>query len=107
METFRSKKKLSSLNKENSKQHPRSNQGQNVSVSRTQENYITQVSEEYEGRDTKKLSQVFSKTENGILGAQIRLDDLLMNLLNQGYSGIALETFRNTFGTNIEAHWNY
>ena len=53
----RNKKKLAALNKENCEEHPRSNLAQNSNVPRSQEDYITQVSEEIEGRVTKKLSQ--------------------------------------------------
>ena len=73
---------------------------QNSTASRSQEDYITQVSEEIEGRVTKKLSQEFSRTENRILGALARLDDFLMNPLLQGYSGITPETSRNVFSIN-------
>ena len=48
----RNKKKLADLNKENCEEHPRSNLAQNSIVPRSQENYITQVSEEIEGRVT-------------------------------------------------------
>ena len=101
----RNKRKLAALNKENcEEQHPRSNLMQNSNVPRSQEDYITQVSEEIEGRVTKKLSQEFSKTENRILGALARLDDFLMNPLLQGHSGTTPETSRNMFsihqGTN-------
>ena len=100
MATFRNMKKLAALNKENCEEHPRSNLAQNSNVPRSQEDYITQVSEEIEGRVTKKLSQEFSRTENRILGALPRLDDFLMNPLIQGYSGSAPETSRNAFSTN-------
>ena len=90
---------MAALNKENSEEHPKNNQGQNSSVLRLQEDYITQVSEEIEGRVTKKLSQKFSKTENRILGALSRLDDFLMSPLIQGHSETAPETSRNAFGT--------
>ena len=100
MATLRNERKLAALNKENCKENPRSTQGQNSSVARSQEDYITQVSEEIEGRVTKKLSQGFSRTENRILGALARVDDFLMNPLIQGYSGTAPETSRNAFGTN-------
>ena len=70
----RNKRKLSALNKENCEEHPRSNLVQNSNVSRSQEDYLTQVSEEIEGRVTKKLSQEFSRTENRILGALSRLE---------------------------------
>ena len=73
---------------------------QNSNVPRSQEDYISQVSEEIEGRVTKKLSQEFSWTEKRILGALARLDDFLMNPLLQGHSGTTLETSRNMFSIN-------
>ena len=92
------------MNKENYEEHPRSNLASNSNVPRSQEDYIIQVSENIEGRVTKKLSQEFSRTENRILGALARLDDLLMNPLLQGHSGTNPETSRNMFsidqGTN-------
>ena len=96
----RNKRKLAALNKENCEEHPRSNLVQNSNVSRSQEDYITQVSEEIEARVTKKLSQEFSRTENRILGALARLDDFLMNPLLQGHSGTTPETSRNVFNIN-------
>ena len=45
----RNKKKLAALNKENCEEYPRSNLAQNSSVPRSQEDYITKVSEEIEG----------------------------------------------------------
>ena len=96
----RNKRKLAALNKENCEEHPRSNLVQNSNVPRSQEDYITQVSEEIEGRVTKKLSQEFSRTENRILGALARLDDFLRNPLLQGHSGTTPETSRNVFSIN-------
>ena len=96
----RKKKKLAALNKENCEEHPRSNLASNSNVPRSQEDYITQVSEEIEGRVTKKLSQEFSRTENRILGALARLDDFLMNPLLQGHSGTTPQTSRNVFSIN-------
>ena len=96
----RNKTKLAALNKENCEEPPRSNLAQNLNVHRSQEDFITQVSEEIDGRVTKKLSQGFSRTENRILGALARLDDFLMNPLIQGHSGIAPETSRNAFSVN-------
>ena len=97
-------RKLAALNKENCEEHPRSNLASNSNVPRSQEDYKTQVSEENEGRVTKKLSQEFSRTENRILGALARLDDFLMNPLLQGHSGTTPETSLNMFsidqGTN-------
>ena len=73
---------------------------QNSNAPRSQEDYITQVSEEIEGRVTKRLSKEFSRTKNRILGALARLDDFLMNPLIQDYSGHAPETSRNELSTN-------
>ena len=102
--TTRNKRKLAALNKENCEEHPRSNLAQNSSAPRSQEEYITQVSEEIEGRVTKRLSKEFSRTENRILGALARLDDFLMNPLLPGRSGTTPEPSRNAFnarqGTN-------
>ena len=88
------------MNKENCEERPRSNLASTSNVPRSQEDYITQVSEEIEGRVTKKLSQEISRTENRILGALARLHDFLMNPLLQGHSGTTPETSRNVFSIN-------
>ena len=98
--TTRNKKKLAALNKENCEEHPRSNLPQNSSAPRSQEDYITIVSEEIEGRVTKRLSKEFSRTENPILGALARLDDFLMNPLLPGHSGTTPEPSRNALNTS-------
>ena len=100
----RNKRKLAALNKENYEEHPRSNLASTSNVSRSQEDYVTQVSEEIGGRVTKKLSQEFSRTESRILGALARLDDFLMNPLLQGHSGTTPETSRNVFSINQGAN---
>ena len=108
--TTRNKRKLAALNKENCEEHPRSNLAQNSSAPRSQEEYITQVSAEIEGRVTKRLSKEFSRTENRILGALARLDDFLMNPLLPGYSGATPEptrsVLRNNQGTNEDDSQN-
>ena len=88
------------MNEENCEEHPRNNLVQNSNVPRSQEDYITQVTEEIEGKVTKKLSQEFSRMENRILGAQAGLDDFLMNPLLQGHSGTTPETSRNMISIN-------
>ena len=93
--TTRNKRKLAALNKENCGENPRSNLAQNSSAPRSQEDYIFQVSEEIEGRVTKRLSKEFSRKENRILGALAQLDDFLMNPLLRGHSGTTPETARN------------
>ena len=98
--TTRNKKKLAALSKENCEEHPRSNLAQNSSAPRSQEDYITQVSEEIEGGVTKRLSKEFSRTENRTLGARARLDDFLMNSLLPGHSGTTPEPSRNALNTS-------
>ena len=100
----RNKRRLAALNKENCEEHPRSNLAQNSNVPRSQEDHITQVSEEIEGRVTEKWSQEFSRTENRILGALARLDDFLMDPLIQGHSGTTPEASRNVFSINKGAN---
>ena len=98
--TTRNKRKLAALSKENCEENPRNNLARNSSVPRSQEEYITQVSEEIEGRVTKRLSKEFSRTENCILGALARLDDFLINPLLPGYSGTTPEPTRSALGNN-------
>ena len=99
MATLRNKRKLAAVTKETQEDHPRNGQLRNTSVPRINEEYITQVSEEIEGRVTKKLSQEFSRTESRILGALSKLDKFLLNPQIQTHSGTVPGTFRNT---NVE-----
>ena len=98
--TTRNKRKLAALNKENCEEHPRSNLAQNSSAPRSQVDYVTQVSEEIEGRVTRRLSKEFSRIENRILNALARLDDFLMNPLLPGRSGTTPESSQNTLNTS-------
>ena len=104
------KRKLAALNKENFEEHPRSNLAQNSNVPRSEEDYKTQVSEEIEGKVTKRLSEEFSRTENRIVGALALLDDFLMNPLLQGHSGTTPQPSRNALsisqGTNEDDSQN-
>ena len=100
MATPRNKRKLATLNKENCEKHLWGNLAQNSKVPKTQDDYITQVSEEIEGRVTEKFSQHFSQTENQLIGALSHLDDFFLNPLFQGNCGTAPETSRNAYGTN-------
>ena len=98
--TTRKKRKLAALIEENCEENHRSNMAQNSGAPRSQEDYITQVSEEIEGRVTKRLSKEFSRTENRVLGALARLDNFLMNPLLPGGSGATPESTRNASGIN-------
>ena len=100
MAAVKNKRRFGALTKKNCEEHPKSNLAQNSNAPRSQEDYITQVSKEIEGRVTKKLSQDFSRTESRMLGAPSRLDDFLLNPLIQGHPGTAPDTSRNAYGTN-------
>ena len=87
MATLRNKRKLAAVTRETQEEHPRNGQSRNTSVPRINEEYITQVSEEIEGRVTRKLSQEFSRTESRILGALSKLDRFLLNPQIRTHSG--------------------
>ena len=96
MATLRNKRKLAAVTRETQEENPRNGQSRNTSVPRINEEYITQVSEQIEGRVTKKLSQEFSRTESRILGALSKLDEFLLNQQMTTHSGTVPGTFRNT-----------
>ena len=104
MATLRNNRKLAAVSRETPKSS-RSGRGPTVlDPELTQEN-ISQVSEAFEGRVTKKLSKEFSKTESRILGALSKLDEFLLNprvrtcsVAVQGTSGNANSENRETHG---------
>ena len=79
MATLRNKRKLAAVTRETQEEHPRNGQLRNTSVPSINEEYIIQVSKEIEGRVTRKLSQVFSRTESRILCALYKVNDVLLN----------------------------
>ena len=99
MATLRNKRKLAAVTRETQEENPRNGQSRNTPVPRINEEYITQLSEEIEGRVSKKLSQEFSRTESRILGALSKLDEFLSNQQIQTHSKTVPGTFRNT---NVE-----
>ena len=99
MATLRNKRKLAAVTRETQEENPRNGQSRNTSVPGINEEYITQVSEQIEGRVTKKLSQEFSRTESRILGALSKLDESLLNQQIRTHSETVPGTFRNT---NVE-----
>ena len=99
MATLRNKRKLAAVTRETQEENPRNGQSRNTSVPRINEEYITQVSEEIEGRITKKLSQEFNRIESRISDALSKLDEFLSNQQIQTYSETVPGTFRNT---NVE-----
>ena len=73
MATLRNKRKLTAVSRE-TLEGSRSSRGQNVLDTELTQDYISQVSEEIDGRVTKKLCKEINKTESRILGALSRLD---------------------------------
>ena len=102
MVTSSNKRKLAALARDNQEGSHRNSQSQNPTVSRINEEYITQVSEEIEGRVTKTLSQDFSRTESRILGALSKLDDFLLNPQVRVHYGTVPGTSRNIEVENQE-----
>ena len=95
MATLKDKRKVAAVSRE-AQEHLGNSQSQNTNVLGITEEYIAQVSEESEGRVTKKLYQEFSRTEPRILGALCKLDELLLNPQIWTLSGTVPGTFRNT-----------
>ena len=103
MATLRNNRKLAAVSKE-TPEGSRSSRGQNVLDPELTQDYISQVSEEIEGRVTKKLSKKLSKTESRILGALSKLDEFLLNPQVRSCSVAAQGTSRNANSENRETH---
>ena len=100
MATLRNKRKLAAVTRETQEENPRNGQSRNTSVPRINEEYITQVSEEIEGRVTKKLSQEFNRIESRISDALSKLDEFLLNQQITAHSGTIRNTNVENQGTN-------
>ena len=96
MATLRNKRKLAAVTRETQEENPRNGQSRNTSVPRINEEHIAQVSEEIEGRVTKKLSREYRRTESSILGALTNLDEVLPNRLIHTHFETVPGTFRST-----------
>ena len=101
MATLRNKRKLAAVSRE-TPEGSRSSRSQNVLDPEITHDYISQFSEEIEGRVTKKLSKEFSKTESRILGALSKLDEFLLNPQVRTCSVVVPGTSRNTILENRE-----
>ena len=99
MATLRNKRKLAAVSRE-TPEGSRSRRGQNVLDHELTQDYISQVSEEIEGRVTKE----FSKTESRILGALSKLDEFLLNPQVRTCSIAVQGTSRNANSGNRETH---
>ena len=101
MATLRNKRKLAAVSRETA-EGSRGSRAQNVLDPELTQDYISQVSEEIEGRVTKKLSKEFSETESRILGALSKLDELLLNPQVRTCSVAVPGTSRNNNSENRE-----
>ena len=78
MAILRNKRKVAAVWRE-TPDNTRNSQSQNTLDPEMAQEYISQVSEEFEGRITKKLSEEFNRTESRILGALSKIDEFLLN----------------------------
>ena len=99
MATLKNKRKLAAVTRDTQEEHPWNGQSRNTSVSRINEEYITQISVEIEGRVTKKLSEEFSRTESRILCVLSELDETHLNPQIRTHSGTVPGILWNT---NVE-----
>ena len=72
-----------------------------------QEDYIIEVSVEFEGRVTKKWSQELSRTESRILCALSKLDKFRLNPQVPFHCGPVPEKYQAANGENLEANENH
>ena len=103
MASLRNKRKLAAVLRE-TPEGSRSSRRQAVLDPELTQDYISQVSEEIEGRVTQKLSKEFSKTESRILGALSKLDEFLLNPQVRTCSVAVHGTCRNANSENRETH---
>ena len=101
MATMRNKRKLAVVSRE-TQECSRNSQSHNSSAPGITEEYKAQVSEEIDGRATKKLSQEFNRVESRILGALSKLVKFLLNPQVRTFSGIVPGTLQNADVENQE-----
>ena len=101
MAFLRNKKKIAAVSRK-TPEITRSSQSQNALYPEMTQEYISQVSEEIEGRVTKKLSKEFSRTESRILCPLSKLDDFFLNPQVRTCSVAVPGTSRNSDSENWE-----
>ena len=78
MATLKNKRELAAVSRQ-TRGSTRGGRTQSILDPELTQDYISQISEEIEGRYTKKLSKEISRTESRILGALSKLDENLLN----------------------------
>ena len=102
MATLRNKRKLAAVSRK-TLEGSRGSRRRNVLDPELTQDDISQVSEEIEGRVTKKLSKEFNKTESRILGALSKLVEFPINPQVRTCSVVQGAT-RNANSENRETH---
>ena len=102
MATLRNKRNLAAVSRE-TPEGSRNSRAQNTFDLELTQDYISLVSEEIEGRVTKKLSKEFSRTESRILGALSKLEEFLLNPQVRTCSVAVPGTSRNNTSETREA----
>ena len=105
MATLRNKRKLATVSR-GTPENTTNSQSQNTLDPEMAQEYISQVSEEIEGRVTKKISKKFSRTESRILGALSKLDEFLLNPQVSTCSVAVPGTSGNNDSENREPTWD-
>ena len=85
MGTLNNKGKIAGVSRE-TPEKSRNSQSQNTLDPEMAQEYMSQVSEEIEGRVTKKLSKEFNRAESRTLGALSKLGEFLLSPQNWTYS---------------------
>ena len=101
MATLKNRKKLAAVSRETPK-NTKNSQSQNTFDPEVAQDYISQVSEEIEGRVIKKLSKHFSRADSRILGALPKVDEFLLNPQVRTCSVAVPGTSRNSDSDNRE-----
>ena len=101
MATSGNERKLAAVSRRTA-ESTRNSKGQNTLDPELTQDCISQVSEEIEGRVTKKLSKEVSRTESGILGALSKLDEFPLNPQVRTCSVAVPGTSRNNVSGNRE-----
>ena len=100
MANLKNKRKLAAVSTE-TPESTRNSRAQNRLDPELVQDYISQVSEEIEGRVAKKLSKEISRTESRILCAQSKLDEFLLNPQVQTCSVAVSGTSRQSNSENV------
>ena len=78
MATLGNQRKLAPVNRDGQEKYTYTGMSKDAVVSMIKGEWITQISEQIEGRMSKKISQDFSRTEKRILGALSNLYDFVL-----------------------------